>query len=260
MKLEDIESKNLILKSEMIAQDKELVRQIQTRLAELGWYPGGMVDGLWGKVTASCLEQFCASVHLDNFKSNQYGRSFARALLEAQLKQPVSKGDHIQLIVRECHKQGITSLSQIAYVLATVQHESANTFMPIDEYASGKAYEGRKDLGNIHPGDGVKFKGRGYVQITGRHNYEKYAKLTGKDLVNYPGLAKEPYTAAFILVHGFLTGGFTGRKISDFISSSKCDFQNARRCINGTDRANLIAAYAQQWVIRLSTNVSDIKP
>jgi len=60
------------------------------------------------------------------------------------------------------------------------------------EIASGAAYEYRKDLGNIYPGDGVKFKGRGLIQITGRSNYTAAAKALGIDCINHPELLEQP--------------------------------------------------------------------
>ena len=59
-------------------------------------------------------------------------------------------------------------------------------------------YEGRTDLGNTQPGDGKRYKGRGYIQLTGRANYAKYGKIVGQDLVNNPELAKDPNIAADI--------------------------------------------------------------
>jgi len=94
----------------------------------------------------------------------------------------------------------------------------------------------------------LRFKGRGFVQITGRNNYAHYAAKTGKDLVNNPDLALEPQTALFILVDGFRTGAFTGKKITDYINGSGVDFYNARRCINGVDRADEIAALAEKYL------------
>jgi hypothetical protein len=58
----------------------------------------------------------------------------------------------------------------------------------------------------------------------------------------------EPATAAFILVHGFRTGTFTGRKLTDYVNDSRTDFVRARRCINGDDRAHEIALLAERYL------------
>jgi predicted chitinase len=68
-----------------------------------------------------------------------------------------------------------TNVNRIAMFIAQTGHESAN-FQRTEEYASGAAYEGRTDLGNTQPGDGVRFKGRTWIQITGRHNYGKFSQ------------------------------------------------------------------------------------
>ncbi len=139
----------------------------------------------------------------------------------------------------------------VAYILATSSHESLHS--PIEEYASGQAYEGRSDLGNTVAGDGVKYKGRGFVQLTGRRNYTLYANRLKKwgiekwDIVNHPEWALEPEVAARVMVDGMLYGRFTGRKLLDYLAPPKDDYFNARRIINGTDRAEDIAGYAKQY-------------
>ena len=148
-------------------------------------------------------------------------------------------------IVAECQKQKVTNKAQIAYILATTVHESgAGKYM--EEIASGSAYEGRRDLGNTQSGDGVRYKGRGYVQITGRNNYTNWGKKLGIDLVGNPELAERPEIAAKILVGGMKGGSFTGKGLDDYINGSKTDFVGARRIVNGTDKASTFANTAQK--------------
>ena len=92
-------------------------------------------------------------------------------------------------------KFNITTNLRLAHFLSQCAHESGNWKFKV-ELASGKAYEGRKDLGNIHPGDGVKYKGRGFVQTTGRANYEKFSKFIGEDCVANPNLISDKYPLA----------------------------------------------------------------
>ena len=80
---------------------------------------------------------------------------------------------------------------RIAAFFANIAVESGNLLYS-EEIASGKAYEGRKDLGNINEGDGIKFKGRGLIQITGRNNYAILSKDTGEDFVKNPELLQSP--------------------------------------------------------------------
>lgn len=152
---------------------------------------------------------------------------------------------HWPHIVAEAQKQGISNKAQLAYILATTVHESgAGAHM--EEFASGRAYEGRRDLGNNQPGDGTRYKGRGYVQITGRNNYRDWSRRLGIDLVGNPNLAKNPATAAKILVGGMKMGTFTGKKLDDYINGSKTDFVGARRIVNGTNKASTFAQTAQR--------------
>lgn len=78
-----------------------------------------------------------------------------------------------------------------AHFLGQLAHES-DEFKTVEEYASGKAYEGRKDLGNTQPGWGILYKGRGYIQITGYYNYRAFAADTSLDTVSNPQLLLQP--------------------------------------------------------------------
>lgn len=85
------------------------------------------------------------------------------------------------------HEFHINSPIRQAAFIAQIAHESGE-LRYVKEIASGSAYEGRKDLGNTQPGDGMKYKGRGLIQITGRNNYLECGKALGVDLVTQPEL------------------------------------------------------------------------
>ncbi len=89
---------------------------------------------------------------------------------------------------------GITTTLRMAHYLAQIAHESGE-LRYTKELASGKAYEWRADLGNTHRGDGVRYKGRGLIQITGRANYQAYARYCGFDVVGNPELLERPLGA-----------------------------------------------------------------
>ncbi len=156
-----------------------------------------------------------------------------------------------RLILRECANFGITSRNQLAYVLATAHHESClGAWMR--EFADGSAYEGRRDLGNTQAGDGPRYKGRGFVQLTGRNNYTKYAQILGIDLVGNPELAADPQYAAKILAHGMSSGAYTGKKLASYERpDGSYDFVGARYIVNGQDKADKIAAQAQKYLAAL---------
>jgi putative chitinase len=92
------------------------------------------------------------------------------------------------------HRYGINTERRAAMAIAQWAHES-DRFKTSQEYASGSAYEGRRDLGNTQRGDGVRFKGRGRIMVTGRNNYAAMAKALGRDVLANPELlAQSPHS------------------------------------------------------------------
>lgn len=100
-------------------------------------------------------------------------------------------------LTKYLEKYEVNTVLRISHFLAQAAHES-DGFKTMREYASGAAYEGRKDLGNIKAGDGVLFKGRGIFEITGRTNYKIYGDLIGVDLISNPKLAETPELSVLI--------------------------------------------------------------
>lgn len=140
----------------------------------------------------------------------------------------------------ECHRDYFT-IPQWAYAFATTFHETAHTFESnIEAYWLSEEWR-RRNL-RYYP-----YYGRGFVHLTWEENYRKYSIILGVDLVKNPDLALQTNHAFLILIHGMKTGNFTGRKISDYINMSKKDYRNARRVINGTDKRDLIASYAEHF-------------
>ena len=123
---------------------------------------------------------------------------------------------------------GIDTPLRCMHFLAQIGHESAG-FRYTEEIASGEAYEGRADLGNTQPGDGVRFKGRGLIQLTGRANYAAYGKAIGVDLVDtdaYETLATDPERAVDVACWFWSTHGLNALADAD-------DIEAVTRRING---------------------------
>lgn len=140
-----------------------------------------------------------------------------------------------------------SDVRHIAYALATTYHETAGSMRPVEEgYYLGsptRVKNFQKTL-RYYP-----YFGRGYVQLTWETpkipNYSKASKALGIDFVKNPVLVMVPANAFKILTLGMHEGWFTGKKLSDFIRGSACDYRSARKIINGMDKAGLIAGYAR---------------
>lgn len=167
----------------------------------------------------------------------------------------------IDAIVKAATCRDDIGAARLAYMLATAYHETAGTMQPIREYGSNayltNAYDIRgrnptraRQMGNTQAGDGIKYCGRGMVQLTWKVNYARAAEQLKVDLVNKPDLAMELGIAAQIMVEGMCEGWFTGKSVLSLPfgrSASLSDFMTARKIINGTDRAERIANYALKF-------------
>lgn len=111
----------------------------------------------------------------------------------------VINGFNADTLTAALDEAGIDNDTERAMFLSQMAHETGN-FKWDEELSSGKAYEGRKDLGNTEPGDGKKYKGRGFIQLTGKTNYKKFGDKIGVDLVSNPDLAKDPKVAAKVAI------------------------------------------------------------
>jgi len=227
----------------------EQLKELQRALSLLG-YPVGDIDGLIGPKTRNAWSEFKTDVFPGNAaligkESIETLQGKLDAIGEGKIHDFSGKDGTIEAIKWECRAQGIGLNTQITYVLATTQWETNQTFEPVRE-AYWLSENWRKNNLRYYP-----FYGRGFVQLTWKNNYEKYSRILGVDMASDPDIAMRPNVALFVLVHGFKTGTFTGRKITDYIDETKTDFVRARRCINGTDKAHEIADIAKKFLADL---------
>lgn len=164
--------------------------------------------------------------------------------------------EHQALLTLACDHHGLT-LRQRAYVLATARHESKmGRRMVVQE--SGWADEDKFHLGNIHHGDGHRYRGRGYVPLRGRLHYGVWDRRLGVPLLQQPELAADAAVAAEIAVQAMMAGTFTGVGLADFINDEQCDYLGARQVVNGRDRADLVARYARHYEAAMQTDASHL--
>lgn len=161
--------------------------------------------------------------------------------------------DSINAIMAECVRQGVKLKTQVAYIFATAYHEG-NDF---DGKSTGKI---QALVPIVEKGSDTYLKskpywpyiGMGFVQLTWLNNYKKFQPLIkqrfGVDIISNPKLLLRVDISAFVLVYGMINGTFTARKLSNYIHSGKTDFPEARRVVNGTDRAEHIAGIATKFL------------
>jgi len=254
--------------------EKELIMAVQLGLAKLYLLnPHDDIDGLIGRRTQDAWKFFKEATSkpnntdvIETESANLLIRSIdnrdefigktnitLQPDFEFRRKQSKSNKDKsVESIINTAKNQQLIN-AQIAYILATAEHES-DSFNTLEEYADGTKYENRSDLGNNEDGDGVRFKGRGYAQLTGRRNYTKYADITGIKLVEFPIILMNwAALSAYIIVHGMINGIYTTHKLEKFVNDKEQNFIKARRVVNGDDCAEKIAAQAEEWLKKLNS-------
>ncbi|WP_303674980.1 peptidoglycan-binding protein [Vampirovibrio chlorellavorus] len=234
------------------------VRVIQTRLAQLGFHQGA-IDGTYGAITQKAVAAFQRSQGL--YPTGLVDHQTLRALgyevdpaappptqmnpsIEAVAKlfpdAPVNNiRNYLPLVLRALAERGLGDKSMVLMALATIRAETAS-FAPISEYQSkyntapgGKPYalyDFRSDLGNNAAGDGDRYKGRGFIQLTGKSNYATYSQKLGLGdlLLRQPDAANDPVIAARVLA------AFLKDKEGTIRSAlAKGDLKTARKSVNG---------------------------
>jgi putative chitinase len=195
------------------------IQSLQTALRAAG-FPPGTSDGEFGPATEAALLAFQQSSGL--LPDGVVGARTAAALRALTLDivarmfpatplPPISR--NLPLVLAALEAEGLTWPPIVLAAIATIRAE-AEGFQPVDEFISRyntsaggtpfDLYDHRRDLGNLGAPDGAAFKGRGFVQLTGRANYERFGKKLGVPLTTTPELANEPDIAARLLA-AFIT-------------------------------------------------------
>ncbi len=162
--------------------------------------------------------------------SNGYGRSTQGF--------GIDRDASVKLIVKAALDAGVEDPRQIAYMLATAQHET-------EDFQAPEEHFGRSQARKLDYGGGEEFYGRGYVHLTHDYNYKTFDDLLqmNGELVRNPGRAIEPEIAAHVMVVGMRDGLFTSKRLDRYINDETQDFYNARRVVNGVNAR-------QSWSIK----------
>jgi len=183
-----------------------------------------------------------------------YRRRFHKKLTQTQVEGYEAIFDYWDLYK-------LRNIKSLAYVLATAYHETGGRMEPVREgfcktdegsiRAVARLYKrGKISTNYALPGqDGNSYFGRGLVQITWEDNYRRLGRAIGlgDNLCANPSLALDLNIAVRILFTGMIDGLFTDHKLVDYITDHKCDYYNARRIVNGLDKAELICSYASKF-------------
>lgn len=170
-------------------------------------------------------------------------------------KFEISPKDSVKLIVKTCLEEGVTDLGQIANVLAQCEHETHWTY--------AEEIDGASQAIKYKYSGGVKWFGRGYIQITHDYNYKKFGQLLNQDFIGNPNLVTEPKVAAKIAVVGMRDGLFRSpNTLAKYINNGNNDFYNARRIVNGmvADQAESVKTKSEKWLKQVPALINGADP
>lgn len=161
----------------------------------------------------------------------------------------------IEAILNEYNARCINDIRKLAYILATVYHETDKSMQPIEEHGKGAKYDYGKKIRMNRTRYTVPDKlyyGRGLVQLTWWENYKNMGKILGLPLLEQPEMLLNMEVSVKVLFEGMLKakssfGDFTGKSLEDYFTADKSDPINARRIINGIDKAALIKTYYDRF-------------
>jgi len=238
-----------------------MIARVQLLLARLGYRPGPL-DGKAGRRTSAAIKaaEKQAGIRQTGKPSGilvaYLDRRLARVLSgvnwlrleDVQAIAPTFPAEHLPHLQAALYEIGATPM-RAAHFVAQLAHES-DRFRAMEEYATGAAYEGRKDLGNVKAGDGKRYKGRGVIQLTGRANYARASEYLGVDLVRQPELAALPAIAYMTAAFYWLDRGINGKADRD-------DVRGVTKLINGgtnglKDRVALLSAAKHAFYVNIT--------
>ncbi len=251
MKLQDVFQGGKTIPLSDLGNDTELVKQIQVRLVALKLL-NSEADGQYGPITENAIKTFATAFKLsttnldkdlakeliqakevpglpaDNTNSSIITPALIADILQCPIEQPEK---YLHGVLAALKEEKIFNRPTLIAAIATIGVETQG-FQPIEEYGDDayftENYEGRDDLGNTQPGDGARYHGRGFVQITGRANYLDYGQQIGigSQLEDNPDLALDPIISAKVLARYF-----ADRNIPE--SAAAGDWQQVRIAVNG---------------------------
>jgi putative chitinase len=251
------------------------VKQLQRTLIKLGYSVGSTgVDGKYGPRTTKAVRAFKKDNKIKGDGLSVSASDLGKLASAKPVAKPTSTGNRniggsrkrqvptltanqelefpdnprMQKMAEKARKRWASEPNTewwVAALMAQIAHETAqmskSTEIGPDSYFD--RYDGRKDLGNVRPGDGRRFRGRGWIQLTGRYNYRKAGEALGIDLENNPEKAADPDTAMDVAIWYFES------RVMNRISNPQ-DIKRITKAVNGgfngyQDRRQYFNIYAQ---------------